>query len=107
MAFIKRIFEPMNLKVTVRESDGYLNATEICNQTGARLGNWLANQSTRDYIAELAKESESPCASQTIWNSSEFKLSENKGLIETKQGRSGGTWIHSVVIVMRIFTVCA
>lgn len=67
-------------------SDGWINATEVANFHGKRIDNWLNSPETQEYINEL-----------NSLNSREF---ETIDLIKTKQGRSGGTWLHPSLAVV-------
>ena len=66
----------------IRESDGYLNATEMCKIGKKLFGNYYKNSSTKKLIKEL---------------SINLKLTENQ-LIEIKKGgndkTSQGSWVH-------------
>lgn len=63
------------LAIATRKSDGWVNLTQMCKATGARIDNWLRLAETQVYIETLTK------TVGTI-------------VIETKKGRGGGTWVH-------------
>ena len=59
--------------------DGWFNATAAAERFGKRPVDWLALDSTKDYIATLA----------------EISKCEKSSLLKTKRGRhNGGTWMH-------------
>ncbi len=64
---------------TIRQrSDGYLNATDMCQSNGKHFKHYMENQSTSDFINALSLKVGIPT----------FKI------IEIKLGRYGGSWIH-------------
>lgn len=69
-----------------RASDGYVNATAMCNAAEKRLGNYLQNQNTKAFIAELSRSAGIPAdlLVQTI----------NTGPNEYR-----GTWVHPDVAI--------
>ncbi len=56
----------------------YINATKLAKQFGKDVREWLRNKETRQYIEVL-----------TVGNSTQLEI------IKTKEGRYGGTYIHS------------
>jgi len=67
--------------------DGWINATDIAEQYGKRLDNWLRLEETHEYMKAL----------DNILNPSDVRGLESvlDELIVTKRGRhGGGTWIH-------------
>lgn len=68
-------------EISRRTSDGYVNATGICQANGKRLNHYLANERTEAYIAALAADAGIPVTELT----------------EVRRGGSPheqGTWIH-------------
>lgn len=69
-----------------RESDGYVNATQLCQAAGKRMNNYLRQQNTKDFLAEL--DAVTPkCAT---------------GLVQMVQGGTPelqGTWVHPDVAI--------
>jgi hypothetical protein len=69
------------LAMLVRESDGFINATEICRRAGTQWCQFIQNKKTDTFIKELA-----------IY----LHVSE-KSLYDSKAGRYGGTWVHPAI----------
>lgn len=66
------------LSVTFTE-DGWFNATEVADKFSKRPVDWLALESTQEYISVLK----------------EISKCEDSSLLKTKRGRHGsGTWMH-------------
>ena len=61
--------------------DTFVNATQMCQATGKRWGNYWRNESTQEFVAALA-ESLSVSNSQLIVSSS------------VRGDLGGGTWVH-------------
>jgi hypothetical protein len=79
--------KPMNLIlnnqiIQFRESDNYINATQLCKAGGKNFGHWNTLDSTKELISVLASEIGIPISQ----------------LIDSKKGNSNnfeqGTWIH-------------
>jgi hypothetical protein len=70
-------------RVDQRASDGYIDATALCKVANKRWESYHRLKSTKDYIDEIARETEIPVAQ----------------LIEAKKGKTGGTWVHPKVAV--------
>ena len=64
--------------IPFRKKDGYVNATQLCKAGGKRIDNWVRLESTKDLINEL-------------YNS---LGSEGVKIIETTEGKNGGTYLH-------------
>lgn len=58
--------------------DGWINATAVAERFSRRPVDWLALDSTQEYIATLA----------------EISNCEKSSLLRTRRGRNGGTWLH-------------
>jgi len=69
------------LDIPQRITDGYINATALCQASGKKLSHYLENKATQDFISALSDDAGIP-ASELV--------------IVTKGGnpRSQGTWIH-------------
>ena len=69
-------------KISQRESDGYINATDMCNvRKGKKMTNWRRNQKTCAYLLAISTTTGIPV----------------HRLVESKAGNhlfGGGTWIH-------------
>ena len=61
-------------------ADGYVNLNQMANAAGKRIDNWLRLHSTKGLIDELESDRDIP-------------------LLETIEGRSGGTWAHPEIAV--------
>jgi len=61
-----------------RSSDGYLNATDMCQATCKRLNDYRRLKSTQEYLDVFSLKTGIPVIK----------------IIEVKSGRYGGTWIH-------------
>jgi len=71
---------------TIRQrSDGYLNATDMCQATTKRLNDYKRLKSTKEYIKALASDAGIP-ASQII--------QVIKGVTKNRTAQEQGTWIH-------------
>jgi len=82
---------------TIRQrSDGYLNATDMCQATSKLFKDYRRLKSTNEFLNELSNFTGLPVKSQR--GNSPF--GENKGLMEiTRGGMNAGTWIHSKVAI--------
>lgn len=71
--------------VQQRSSDGYINATALCQAAGKRIGHYLENSSTKGFLAELAADVGIPTSQ----------------LIQVLKGGDGqqGTWVHPQVAI--------
>jgi hypothetical protein len=65
-------------------SDAWFNATAAAKQFGKRLDHWLASSDTKAYLKALTE----------MLNSPEFGE-----FVRTKEGRTGGTWLHPKLAV--------
>ena len=79
-----------------RPSDGYLNATDMCQASGKRLNNYLRIKTTKEFLIELsdfiAKNPVTPIG----------VTEQNQQLIQTMQGgipEEQGTWVHPYVSI--------
>ena len=62
---------------------GWFNATDAASKLGKRPNDWLAMSETQAYISRLSE----------VLNTSQ------DGIISTKKGRNGGTWLHPKLAV--------
>lgn len=69
-----------------RKSDGYVNATAMCQAVGKKLSHYLANQTTKDFLEELSSDTGIPASLLVI---------VKKGGIAAEQG----TWAHPDVAI--------
>lgn len=69
------------LDIPQRVTDGYINATALCQASGKKLSHWLENKTTQEFIAALSADAGIP-ASELV--------------VVTKGGnpKTQGTWIH-------------
>lgn len=44
------------LSISTRKSDGWINLTQICQSTGKRLGHFLELKSTKEYFAQIERD---------------------------------------------------
>ena len=83
-----------NIAVSFRE-DGYLNATAIAEQYDKRVGNYLRNERTQEYITALTERLFNP-------ETRNRATAENQLVIIKKGGndkKSQGTWLHPKLAV--------
>ncbi len=69
-----------------RASDGYINATAMCNAAKKLIGHYLELKTTKDFVAELAKETKMNAAH----------------LVQIARGGNSayqGTWVHPQVAI--------
>lgn len=78
--------EVENQIVYQRAEDGYVNATAMCDAAGKRLGNYLKNQTTKDFIVELSRSARIP-ADLLVQ------------IISTGPNEQRGTWVHPDVAI--------
>lgn len=84
------------LVIRQNSKNQFFNATDLIdsynskNGEGKRVQNYLDNDSTKRFIIALAE-------AETLNNSNSSDL-EN-GLIETKRGKNGGTWMHPYLFI--------
>lgn len=71
--------------VRARESDYYVNATELCKAAGKKWNNYQRNEGTQDFLKSLESETR-------------IRVSD---LVQVTKGGSGeqGTWIHPRVVI--------
>jgi hypothetical protein len=72
-----------NVEVKVRPVDNYLFATDLCKAGGKEWKNYYQNKTTLEYLEKLSTYTGIPIVK----------------LIEVKQGRYGGSWIHPKVAI--------
>lgn len=87
-------FQFNNIPVSFRQ-DGYLNATAIAEQYDKRVGNYLRNERTQEYIAALNERLFNP-------ETRNRATAENQLVIIKKGGndkKSQGTWLHPKLAV--------
>jgi hypothetical protein len=80
-AFEKSTLKLGDITVICRSSDGYINATKLCEAGGKRIGHWLANESSRELINEI---------SSVVGIPTTELLKKTQGGIPKEQG----TWVH-------------
>ncbi len=69
-----------------RASDGFINATAMCLSVGKRMGHYLENKATKEFLAELSSDVGIPTSE----------------LIQSFKGghpQSQGTWVHPDIAV--------
>lgn len=62
---IKILAEYNKTSISARESDGFINLTQMCKANGTKLNDFLRLKSTKAYIASMASET-GKCASEII-----------------------------------------
>lgn len=77
-----------------RESDGWVNATAMCQAGGKRLNDYVRLDRTSEYVCALqhAIAGQTPCAAAVAGNPATLPA-----VIETRQGGAAhlqGTWVH-------------
>jgi len=83
-------------RIRQRSSDGYLNATDMCQSTGKRLNDYLRLKITNEFLKELSKSTGLPIEPQN----GKSRFGENKGLTEiTHGGNDAGAWVHPKVAI--------
>jgi hypothetical protein len=87
-------FDYNGVKIQVRESDGWINLTEMCKAYDVRLDNWMRLKSSK---AELESLVNSPNLNYLRCEG----VSSNPygAILETKEGKKGGTWGHPLLAV--------
>lgn len=75
------------IKISVRESDGYVNLTQMCKAYNTRLDNWLRLKSSK---AEMDALSNSLTSEESLLEVVKGKFSDN---------REQGTWGHPLLAV--------
>lgn len=93
--------------------DGWLNATKIARQFGREPTAWLRQVDTLEYLCTMGdalgvnsvtltelKEIKGLDASRSWVRSRILGLSKRTGLVRTKSGSDGGTWLHPKVRVV-------
>jgi hypothetical protein len=72
--------------VQQRASDGYINATAMCNAAAKKISHYLEAKSTKDFLDELSKDTHLP----------------QQGLVQILKGglpEYQGTWVHPTVAI--------
>lgn len=85
------IEHPVGLEfVAQRPTDGYINATELCQRAGKLFGNYNQNAQTKAFLDELSAVIGIP-------------ITGSNGLVQIRQGgndaTSQGTWVHPNVAI--------
>ncbi len=108
------VSKPLNLiinneVIVYRESDKYINATQLCKAGGKKFSHWFSLDSTKELINELGKNiynsnvqnntlEKSNIESEAGIPASLSNIQNNIKLIDVKKGNSinfeQGTWIH-------------
>lgn len=76
--------------IAQRESDGYVNLTQMCKANGKRLYKYLKSNRAKEYIAELELKVNYPQLG-VVNNTATVSV------LETTEGRKGGTWGHPLL----------
>ena len=76
--------------IEIRASDGYWNATEMCQKYGKRINNFLRAESTKAYLEALS-EVTLLCA---MYQGDTLRCPDTGYLVLVKQS---GTWVHPQV----------
>jgi hypothetical protein len=82
----------------LQRGDGYWNATAMCQANGKRWNNYLRNQETQEFLAELSREMQIPVARIRATGATTDEI----GLVDTVQGGPSslqGTWVHRRVAI--------
>ncbi|AVR87374.1 KilA-N domain-containing protein [Thauera aromatica] len=86
-----------NSVISQRASDGYINATALCQAAGKQFKDYMGNKSTQEFLTELSAET--GLQAQLV----EKSLVEKKqALVETFPGApstGGGSWVHPQVAI--------
>ena len=72
--------------INQRAADGFINATAMCNSIGKRMGHYLENKATKEFLAELSSDVGIPTSE----------------LIQSFKGgnpQNQGTWVHPDIAV--------
>lgn len=72
-----------DIVIESRESDNYVNATQLCKAGGKLFAHWHRLDGTQGLIKTLEKD----------LNYADLDISKNP-LVDVKSGKNGGTWIH-------------
>ena len=72
------------------QNNGYLNATSIATQFNKRVGNYLRNERTQEYITALA---------ESLSRTQKSVLNEKQLVIVKNGGIGNGTWLHPKLAV--------
>jgi hypothetical protein len=78
------------VKIQVRESDGFVNMTQMCKDYGKRLDVYMKSQEIKDFIKRLEAKLNSHRSVLVAGNPS-------SSVIDKKEGRGGGTWGNPLV----------
>ena len=72
ISFINHTFQDKN--IMQRESDGYINASHLCELANKRWHNYFQNTGTKAFIDELSIETGIPASSMWGWFKSEKEV---------------------------------
>lgn len=78
MSFNELIGDNGEVVTEVRASDGFVNATKICNSAGRLWADFYRNRRTKKFLESLSSEVNLPI----------------KNLVDCKWGAHQGTWVH-------------
>ncbi len=105
---------PLNydgLRVRFNE-EGWINATDVAAKFGKEMNDWLQQYETLDYMCALSKRVFSNSVPEQelikinglpVRNASTrakiLRIAKSTGLVKTKAGTGGGTWLHPKMAV--------
>lgn len=85
-----------------RDGDDYVNATKWCGAFGTRFVDWLENENTKRLLKALQNKHSKLCQKRGSLEPNQGKGSSKHsfgGLIQTKEGKGGGTYVHPLVAI--------
>lgn len=109
-----------NIHIDSRDSDNYINATQMCQVGGKLLGSWYRLESTRLLISTLETKlnnrsshnirynilSRDEFTEETLTEDDNIISDEYQKAVEIKPGRNGGAWIHPDLAVQLAQWIC-
>lgn len=89
--------EKNGISIMVRDTDGYVNLTEIARTGEKRLDNWLSNKYVQTAIEKFNEEERQKALDNPGY--------EAKEMVVTTRGRYAGTWGHPYLTLVFAVTV--
>lgn len=89
--------EVNNAVIGQRASDGYINATALCQAVGKQFKDYMANKSTMEFLNELSADT-----GLQIQLAEKSLVERKQSLVETFPGApstGGGSWVHPQVAI--------
>lgn len=86
-----------HIDIEVRRSDGYVNATKLCQAVGKFWNHYTSNSKTKEFLSELSDVEKIPV--ENLLTGNPVSTIPSVGLIESGKNQHRNTWIHPDVSI--------